>query len=154
MSKVADAWRRIEAWYKANVPEDNFVLAAGATAEDIEAVEDTLALKLPKDVKDSYRLHNGSNERAVFAYGRYLLSLREVQEQWNVWRDLVESGSFDKSNPKPTGPIKRIWWNLKWIPITHSGSGDHECVDMDPDTGCDIAGHRRRSYAANAMVHS
>ncbi|WP_332455118.1 SMI1/KNR4 family protein [Burkholderia ubonensis] len=36
---------------------------------------------------------------------------------------------------EPEPGIRGDWYNLKWIPLTHNGSGDHLCVDLDPDEG-------------------
>jgi cell wall assembly regulator SMI1 len=64
--------------------------------------------------------------------GGELLSLEGIFKQWAIWRDLLESGDFEGNQSDPSGPIKRDWWNLRWIPFTHNGGGDHYCLDLDP----------------------
>lgn len=131
-ARVRDAWKRIARWCKANVPEDEFALAEGASVGDIAAAEAQLGLSFPPALTASYRMHNGSQERAIFLYGYTLLSLNELVDQWQVWQTLVHEGTFDDSEPKCPKAIKKVWWNLKWIPFTHNGGGDHHCVDIDP----------------------
>ena len=136
MGSLKSSWSRIEKWHKMNVtevPEDEFMLSPGTTAEALDEAESELGLKLPKDVRDSYRIHNGSGHHAIFEYGFHLLSLDEAVSTWKMWRGHVEQGLFDNSHPSPKGPIKKTWWNVKWLPITHNSGGDHQCIDMDPD---------------------
>ena len=33
---------------------------------------------------------------------------------------------------KSTGPVRRNYWNRRWVPITANGCGDYIFVDMDP----------------------
>ena len=28
--------------------------------------------------------------------------------------------------------MRKVWWNLKWVPFTYNGGGDHPCIDLDP----------------------
>lgn len=130
-TNIKDAWKRIALWYRENVPKDRFSLADGASAEDVAAAEDQLGLKFPSELVASYRLHNGSLDRAVFGYGYPLLSLNELVEQWGFWRKIIEDGALG-GEPACPEAIKKVWWNLSWIPFTHNGGGDHHCVDLDP----------------------
>lgn len=133
MSNIQSSWKRISTWYKVKVPERDFTLAQGASKNEIGTVEAELGLQFPESVRESYRLHNGSNEHAIFPYGFHLLSLEEIVKQSRMWRDLVHEKAFEKAQPNPKGPIRKVWWNLKWMPITHNAGGDHQCVDLDPD---------------------
>jgi cell wall assembly regulator SMI1 len=135
MTEIRNTWTRIENWYRAHVPSEDFFLSPRAENQDIRNVEQVIGIRLPKVVKESYRIHNGSDHHAVFEYGFHLLSLEDVLKSWEMWREHVKNGVFDGMTPNPQGPIKKDWWNLKWIPITHNSGGDHHCVDMDPDKG-------------------
>ncbi len=135
MLRVQQSWKRIAAWYRANAPAEDFFLASGAAEEEIERVEAEVGIRLPNDVRRSYELHNGSDHHAIFEYGFHMLSLDEIVKQWSMWRDHFECGIFEGMHPNPHGPIKMVWWDLKWIPITHNAGGDHHCVDLDPDVG-------------------
>jgi cell wall assembly regulator SMI1 len=135
MTSIEKAWDRIIQWYASNVPSKQLRLATGATESQIRKLETHIGLQLPKDVRESYLLHNGSDESSIFEYSYYLLSVEEIAQTWTDWKQLVNAGAFAKMVGTPEGPIKNAWWNLKWIPITHNGGGDHDCVDMDPDKG-------------------
>lgn len=80
-------WKRIHAWLRANAPEGYGQLRPGASAEEIEAAEQALGLKLPADVKASYRLHDGQgNEPGLIGgEGWCLLSLQDMVEWWRRW---------------------------------------------------------------------
>ncbi len=130
-AKIKDGWKRIAHWYEANVPKDQFSLADGASAEDVAAAEEQLGLRFPPELAASYRLHNGSRGRAVFLYGYPLLSLKEIVEQWGFWRKIIQDGALG-GEPECPEAIKKVWWNVRWIPFTHNGGGDHHCVDLDP----------------------
>jgi len=56
---VAESWRRIEAWMSKHCPEVVARLLPGVSEEDIVAFEQAIGQKLPEDVKDSYRIHEG-----------------------------------------------------------------------------------------------
>jgi cell wall assembly regulator SMI1 len=132
---VESAWRRIKAWYAANVPPDCFRLLPGASEEQIADTERKVGLRFPDPVRESYRMHNGSGEHAVFEYGFALLSLDEIARSLAMWRSHVAQGLFADLEGKPDGPIKPYWWNPKWFPVTHNNGGDHHCVDLDPMPG-------------------
>lgn len=134
MSTIETSWRKIRRWYGTNAPS-GFSLAEPATDNDIESLETQLALSLPSDARRSYLLYNGSNEKGIFPYGYYMLSLQEIVREWRIWNQGLQSGSFKEMKASPQGPIKMDWWNEKWIPITANGGGDHDCIDMDPRKG-------------------
>jgi len=135
MTDIESSWKRICDWYTTNVPTREIVLNPSAEEAAIVHFEETLCLKLPDDVRDMYRLHDGTAESGVFPYGYDMSSLEQVQKDWECWRDRVRGGAFDGMKGHPDGPIKSDWWNSKWIPITSNGCGDHDCIDLDPDDG-------------------
>jgi cell wall assembly regulator SMI1 len=49
--------------------------------------------------------------------------------------ELAQGGQFAGFRSDPQGPIKDVWWNSKWIPITYNDQGDHLCIDLDPEEG-------------------
>jgi cell wall assembly regulator SMI1 len=135
MTEITKAWPRIIRWYTRNVQGKEWRAANGAREEEIQQVESIVGLHFPADLRQSYRLHNGSRDQVLFPYGFHLLSLDGIVAQWKMWLSLVQAGTFASAKPVPTGPIKQIWWNPKWIPLTHNAGGDHQCSDMDPDKG-------------------
>ena len=55
--------------------------------------------------------------------------------QYKIWKELVEEGSFDDEESEPEGPIRKVHYHLKWIPLTHDGGGDHTLIDLAPAEG-------------------
>jgi cell wall assembly regulator SMI1 len=131
---ISHDWTRVTNWYEGHVADFDPKLATGATAGDIRDAEEALGVELPADVRESYLIHNGS-QNALFPSGYYLLSLEEVIDEWTVWCDLLEKGEVPSSSPETQGAVKRVWWSTRWIPFSHSGGGDHQCIDLDPPTG-------------------
>ena len=107
-----------------------------ATEEELRDLELKLDVRLPEDFKSFYKVHNGqeTNSPGIIPPG-ILLSIEEILHQHSIWKELTNSGTFYKILSDPENGIKNDWYNLKWIPITHDGTGDHICIDMDPDKG-------------------
>lgn len=131
---MREIWAGIEEHLRLLAPECHAALPPGANAEQIEQLESMLGVAMPEDVKQSYLIHDGSGGKWFLPAGE-LLSLRGIAENWYAWHDLIENGELDDSVAEPEGPIQPDWWNLKWFPVTHSGSGDHDCIDTDPAEG-------------------
>ena len=130
---MEDAWCRIAAWFEANVP-GGLHFRSGASPVQIKAVESRIGLDLPEDVRRSYRIHDGSNPMGTFCEDGCLLSLEEMARIWEELFKPPASVSIH-GHPTPIGPIKPVWWNAGWIPLTESGGGPCLCIDMDPDQG-------------------
>jgi cell wall assembly regulator SMI1 len=109
-------WKRIHVWLDANAPEGYSHLRPGANAEMVRAAEDAMGLKLPADVKASYRIHDGqSNEPGLIGgEGWCLLSLQEMVKQWRRW---------SRSDPKRAG----------YVPVAWGGAGDYIFLDLRPE---------------------
>lgn len=134
---MKEVWNRIESWLKANAENVLDSLQPGATEEEIAETEKYLGVQLPEEIKESYRIHNGQYENKLIGFieGRDFLSLNRIKSEWNVWKELVDGGDFEGNQGEPSGPVKPDWYNIKWIPITYNGSGDHHCIDLDPAEG-------------------
>lgn len=129
-------WDRLEIWLAAHAPDRVQTLAPGATEAQIAAAESVLSVQLPDDFKASCRIHNGQLDiQDDLMDGRAFLSLESIQEEWKLWKELLETGELAEFESEPVGPIRAGWWNEKWIPITHDGSGDYDCLDLAPAEG-------------------
>ena len=132
---MQDLWTRFETWLEVNAPMVLETLQPGATEEQFAQVEKMLSIELPEDFKAVYRIHNGQiNDNEGFLYGREMLSLERIQNEWKVWKELLDTGEFDGIKSEPTTTIRDDWWNARWIPITWDGAGNHHCLDLDPTT--------------------
>ncbi len=146
---MEEVWQRIESWLRDAAPK-RFRLTPGASEGEIRAAESTIGCHLPEDVRESYRVHNGSNRIWLVEQG-YLMPLepphdlprrqrvlfRGVVESWQAMQEMLARGYFDTpgGRSRPKGPIKKDWWNPRWIPITDNQCGDSLGLDMDPAKG-------------------
>jgi cell wall assembly regulator SMI1 len=110
-------WKRIHTWLDANAPAGYGHLRPGASAEAIRAAEGAMRLKLPDDVKASYRIHDGQgNEPGLIGgEGWCLLSLQEMVEQWGRW---------SRSDPR----------DARCVPVAWGGAGDYVFLNLGPDS--------------------
>jgi cell wall assembly regulator SMI1 len=131
-------WERIEAHLQKHAALDESsqpFLKPGATGEEIASAESVLGSRFPEDFRASLGRHNGQARYEILLGIGALLSTQEIVEQWRVWKELLDEGSFEDDAGSPDPGVKADWWNPRWIPITHDGGGDHDCVDMDPAEG-------------------
>ena len=56
---MQEIWRRIETCLKTNASQVFNTLQSGVSDKQIQELEEFLSIKLPEDVKSSYRIHNG-----------------------------------------------------------------------------------------------
>lgn len=132
-------WERIEAALAERFPELLATLNPGASEEAIVASEAALGIRFPDDFRLSVKRHDGQGAfRRLMGVGP-LLPLEGIVVQWQVWKELLDDGTFeDDGEPFESMPhpgVKPDWWNARWIPITHDGSGNHDCLDLDPADG-------------------
>ena len=143
MSKIKTIWSRIEAGVRARDPSESREFPPGATLEDIEEVEEALSLRLPKAVRDSYLLHNGSARIWISELG-FLMPLIDRRAKrptsgfgvLNLWKAMLRVGeelADERSNP--VGPIRDDHWNTRWVPLTENDCGDFVCLDFAPAKG-------------------
>jgi cell wall assembly regulator SMI1 len=115
-------WKRIHAWLDTNTPEGYGQLCPGARAEAIQEAENSMGLKLPRDVKASYRIHDGQDNEPglIGGEGWCLLSLQEMVKQWRRW---------SQADPR----------DAHYVPVAWGGTGDYVFLDLRPDAeepGC------------------
>ena len=129
-------WRRIADWYAANTPS-GLPLARGASESRIAAWEQTLGLSLPADLRESYRLHNGTGGVFLLYFGE-LMTLDGVERMWRRYGDWQRDNGYGVGDDWVTqaeGPIKPFWWSPARVPLTDNGGGDPVFLDLDPAKG-------------------
>lgn len=109
-------WKRIHAWLDENAPAGYGRLRPGADAGAVQAAEAALGLKLPADVRASYRVHDGQADEPglVGGEGWCLMTLREMVSGWRKWC---------KNDPRFRGRV----------PVAWGGAGDYIFLDLGPD---------------------
>jgi cell wall assembly regulator SMI1 len=139
---MQEIWAQIDTWLETNAPEIFALLQPGASDEEISKLEDLLSIQFPEDVRSSYRIHNGQSiyEHGLIADDWELLSLERIEEEWKIWKQLLDDGVFQDEKGQDQGSeaalgISNVWWSSKWIPLTYNGGGDHHCLDLDPAKG-------------------
>ncbi|AJX35248.1 SMI1/KNR4 family protein [Burkholderia oklahomensis] len=133
---LRNTWKQLDDWFAADPARLPGGLNGPASADAIAALQAALGVTLPTEFVESLRIHDGQAETdAVFADSDALLGAREIVAQWSIWKNLVAGGDFDDMTSEPDPGIKDDWYNLKWIPFTHDGSGNHLCLDLDPAEG-------------------
>lgn len=134
-------WKDITNKLNAIAPQITEGLLPGVTETEVKDLEERLQIKLPNNFIDFYKIHNGQDDATPWMIdGELLLSFEEIYNQWSIWDDLQRNKHFETDNGEPfeSDPekgIKNVWWNSKWIPFTYDGSGNHLCLDLDPDSG-------------------
>ena len=135
---MQEIWSRIESWLRVNAPQILETLQPGISDTQITELENFLSIRFPEDVRSSYRIHNGqSSYEYGFIDGREFLSVERIKDEWQVWKELLDSGTFQKEDGQDQGSdpapgICNVWWSPKWIPLTYDGSGNHDCLDLNP----------------------
>lgn len=131
VASVVKAWNRIDAWFATQIPPDLTPLPCGATDGELRIADLAIRHYLPADLKTSLQIHNGTS-RWSFSVGR-LLSVQEVVQIWDAKMSSLSGGYL--MTPKPHGPIRRVGWDARWIPITDNWEGDYLAIDLAPLPG-------------------
>lgn len=135
---VAKSWERIERWIAANDTARKIVLSQGASDAQIRRAERLMRVRLPDDLRESYRRHDGSNAVWLFEQG-FLLPLggsnvakeyMTVVGLWDKMRKVAERMEGERTQVK--GPIRAGWWREGWVPLTENWQGAFICLDLDP----------------------
>ena len=133
---MKETWTKIENWLKTNAAGIYESLNTGASNEDFEELEDLINKKLPESFKAFYRRHDGQSPMSEgLIDAEELLCIKRIMEEWEVWKELDDKGVFDDSVSDADAGVREDWWNPLWIPITYDGSGNHYCLDLNPDEG-------------------
>lgn len=134
---IAPVLARLDVWFGAHLSSFRYLFNPPATEADIDAFERLIGAELPESYRQLYRWHDGEDDdRCGHIYGLPILPLKECESQWKAWNEVlaefdgnryfVEGGSW------PVGAVDPAYFNKRWIPLTHDGSGNHIGLDLDP----------------------
>ncbi|MBD1909243.1 MULTISPECIES: SMI1/KNR4 family protein [unclassified Leptolyngbya] len=141
-----ELWFTLEHWLSQHFPEVLADLNPGCSDEELDELERWLNCSLPEDFRAFYKRHNGQiGEAPGLFLGLPFLSTDALYGEWCTWQGLAEdfakeAEDFNEESraTKITGEsyphdaIKPIYINLRWIPFSHDGSGNHLGIDLDP----------------------
>jgi cell wall assembly regulator SMI1 len=153
-ARVAHSWERIEKWLKEHLPEILADLRPGLSEADLAKCEEALDQRLPDDVRESYRIHDGQEGDRILKptpsgdglvgcpgviFGLPLLPLQASVDDWSFWAELADqeatsdadSGLSEGSSSFPLGAIRCQHANRGWIPL-HASDGNCFGIDVDP----------------------
>lgn len=107
-----------------------------ASIQQIRQLEQLLGVSLPKDFVACLRIHNGQLPDAPWIFdGWEYLSTSSIAACWSLWQRLANEGVFRRHQARAEVGVRDVWWSPRWVPITFNGSGDHDCLDLDPAPG-------------------
>lgn len=138
-------WEFIESWPITPELNGKALFNPGASISEIQAFEQAIGFKLPQDVVDSYRRHNGmpvAMSYYCFWQGNSL-SLKQSLQQWRdairVTKEIFgEPGLPDYYPPQVVkGPVKALCWSPAWIPVLKKNK-EPVCLDFEPAEGGNI----------------
>jgi cell wall assembly regulator SMI1 len=127
------AFEKFKNWLSENYADGLNELSDSATDKDILEVENKLGVKLPEELIEFLKIHNGqAGDSGYLCAGYRLISTSDIISEWECWKELSDGGDFDDCIAEPDSQIKSSWWNKKWVAFAENGSGDSLCLDLDP----------------------
>ena len=125
-------FERFKQWLSLNYSDGLIDLNPPATDYEIEELTKILGVELPNDFLDVLRIHNGQKGESAWLFdSQEFLSTHRIIEEFNTWKNLLDTQLQDKSSTPDEG-VKNDWWNTNWIPFTSDGCADHYCLDLSP----------------------
>jgi cell wall assembly regulator SMI1 len=138
---VPAVWKRIEAAVAALAPELLGNLEEGATTKEINAFEKAIGRKLPKEVRQSFRAHNGERtEGPSIVAGLPFGSLAWASYEWSSWtmyqgREHLELPISELKllyGSEPKNAIQLRYANRDWIQLLDLADGNYFGLDFSP----------------------
>jgi len=145
-------WRRIDAALERHAPLVRTTLREPAKDKEIAALEKAVGVALPEDLKRSWRIHDGQDDRGQDAclFGDFPFhSLDAVRDERELTREVA--GTLGHLNQKDDpeawvalvaeeigtidGPVKARDYHPRWVPIGSVNGDVFRYVDLDPAAG-------------------
>lgn len=129
------SWRQLHAHLEQTAPSILADLNFPASDAAVHELENHLGVKLPADFIACWQIHNGQRSHALGLFnGKQFLSLTTIEQEWLIWKNLLESSCADEEDRRATSStgIRPDWWNTRWIPFAADSLGNHLCIDLDP----------------------
>lgn len=146
MDTISSLWNRLEIWARTNAPEILEDLNAGASDEEIAALERSLQVTLPTSYKESLRIHNGESDGwpcKIFADRGAYLSTEGVLKEWNMRREFGEGSELEGTQEElvrdgiieVSGPVQAKMFLPAWIPFLECNGDVFWAIDFSPAEG-------------------
>ncbi|KAG4306468.1 hypothetical protein PORY_000456 [Pneumocystis oryctolagi] len=146
---VSDSWRRIDRWAQIHYPELYDQLSYGATVADVDELEHELGCHLPRDVRESFFIHDGQERGGKptgIVFGIALLDCEELLEEYYLWKKVAislsrvkasdpfsrNSGLLKRQGSCPKGAVRSVYAHPCWIPLGKDFEGNNIAIDLAP----------------------
>jgi internalin A len=135
-------WTFYKEWLQQKLPLYHSYLNQGATEKEIAFLKSNFSFKLPDELIQLYSLNNGDKSlQQDLPLGSFMqfefLSISRLLEVYNLYKDIINQNP-DLLNPEhyssyPKNTVKRVEFNINWIPVFADSSGNFIAIDLDPD---------------------
>jgi cell wall assembly regulator SMI1 len=118
----------LEAWFHVHAPEVVSSLNRGLTEAQLESREKQLGQRLPEDLRESYKLHDGQDEEARLGL---VFGIRLIPLYWGM-QEREGFAAVESARVVPEGTIQPFQSHPSWIPVTRDSGGNYLGVDLAP----------------------
>ncbi|MFJ3703962.1 MULTISPECIES: SMI1/KNR4 family protein [unclassified Streptomyces] len=129
----SESWRRIDAWLATHAASEFALLDPPATPDEIRGAERILGARLPGDLAESLRCHNGVSTWTALLPEQSPLAVSGIVDRWQICMDVAAENEGLTPRPWEEEP----WWHRLWVPWAESADGATQVIDRrpGPDTG-------------------
>ncbi|WHI47660.1 SMI1/KNR4 family protein [Microbulbifer sp. VAAF005] len=129
---LSKSWSRIHIWLKKNAPQIYDALNPPATGTEIEKLESVIGYKLPRDLYELYKIHNGIKSSAIanLVYGLQFLPISDVITNIELQ---LHYGKLPLKHADPGIKSDSFDFSTKRIPIGDDCSTCTLYVDLEAD---------------------
>jgi cell wall assembly regulator SMI1 len=135
---LREVWQRYFNWtYRKH--SGTYHKAKGTTLKRLDALEEKMGLRLPDDLRESYKAQDGMPDPAGLPSIGWIMGIGGVETRWDMygdWQGRIGWGlGLDYQPGSIDGPIKPVWWNPLRIPVSTDWAGNGLMIDLDPAWG-------------------
>ncbi|MFD3920790.1 SMI1/KNR4 family protein [Streptomyces sp. NPDC058595] len=133
ISPPSESWRLIDAWLATHAASDFALLNPPATPDEIRHAERFLGARLPDDLAESLRCHNGASAWTTILPEQSPLAVSGIVDHWQTCMDVAAENEGLIPRPSEEEP----WWHRLWVPWADSADGAAQVIDQraGPDMG-------------------
>lgn len=130
IASVDEFWQQYEAWYVEilrQLGKHHYYgeLLAGASEDEIEAVEKVFGFPLPEDLRAFYRRHNGAPFwNHVEGFSTLENALDHAQVRMEIERD---------NKVADENEVDCVWWKESYFPVVEDGAGNADAIQCDAE---------------------
>ena len=81
-------WHRIESWFAQHQPQLVKESQSPVSNRELNHLEDRVGFTIPREMEESYKIHNGSWALSMFPEGP-LMTIEAIEYEWLRWREVL-----------------------------------------------------------------